>query len=349
MPFADAEFRRIEKLFSESSKDPQQDPIERLIMLILNICDAEPENIDFLIWVITAKMIFKHKEEQAFSKYDLLASIEKEVFAVEEDKKTLEDFKVWAETVRQILDTEIDLPEFDDSRNIGRRAALYLLLYPTNTEVRSLMENKTVSSLIGIMIFQVSSAFEGFSRIKSHWKSNFDQFKLLLKLADRLERGKETLFQVSGSTTNPQLLTETVTYNFRQQKAFQRTERAPYYVLALAKFIGNQKIELAKDRETGFYKLICSNSLSITCNPRKQKNKEAIMFYTSLDVEKNHENIKKLLVQAFDLGLAVGIIDNKETSSLCVFSQLLTHTLDQDEFDSMVDQIKNFKNLIEKA
>ena len=73
-------------------------------------------------------MIFKHKEEQAFSKYDLLASIEKEVFAVEEDKKTLEDFKVWAETVRQILDTEIDLPEFDDSRNIGRRAALYLLL-----------------------------------------------------------------------------------------------------------------------------------------------------------------------------------------------------------------------------
>ena len=163
------------------------------------------------------------------------------------------------------------------------------------------------------MIFQVSSAFEGFSRIKSHWKSNFDQFKLLLKLADRLERGKETLFQVSGSTTNPQLLTETVTYNFRQQKAFQRTERAPYYVLALAKFIGNQKIELAKDRETGFYKLICSNSLSITCNPRKQKNKEAIMFYTSLDVEKNHENIKKLLVQAFDFGLAVGIIDNKET------------------------------------
>ena len=33
------------------------------------------------------------------------------------------------------------------------------------------------------------------------------------------------------------------------------------------------------------------------------------MFYTSLDVEKNHENINKLLVQAFDLGLAVGIID----------------------------------------
>ncbi len=341
------EFEIILKIFKDSSSQKNENSMDRVNRLALQYCQPESPKVDSLIWETVSKLILEYKGQQGFDKKELVGKV-KEITS--KHKKVKDEVEKWIIYLNEIIDAERDLPELnDEDGKIGRRAALYAILFKSFEEVNELASNKVIGKKITLLISLLSSSFDGFSRKYFKIKQTLEDYELVLDLAERIEARNKTTFRVKDFFTNPQLLTKTEIYTFNNKKVFQRTESAPQYVLTLANFIGNLGVKLNKDKERNFYFLEVGGNEKIFCLPKKQRNIDTILFRLVIEEKIDTEKLVPLLRIAADYGVALGIFEDQGKDCICAFIRLLPDTLDQAEFDFMVKQLREFNEAAKKV
>ena len=343
------EYKKFLDLLDKLSFEEKENNLEGFLKHLISFFQNDNKKEDIDLFVITVSTILKHRRQDGFDKSKILSEIKNILI---KDNKLNAELSEWFEIVEQIILSERDVPEFDDKDgSIGRRAALYFILFPKIKEIEQLLIDKKIGNIIALILKLISAAFSGFSRNKSDYKNSSEKFDLLLDFAEQLKKGKSVKIKSLHKNLDTQLLVEIENFYFNERLIFQRRDVIPTFLSTLKVCCQKSGINLSKDEKTGNIFLNCKNNIKIFCEPRSYNQKETLFFSTLIDIHdfenfENFENLKKIFELSFLEATPVGLKTVEDKIVLNTYMELLSDTLDQDEFNFVIDKMIKFNEKI---
>lgn len=192
----------------------------------LRSIDPDAGEFDMAIWAATVRGLRSRYGKKGFDRQQFLAEI------IERAGSLGEEATRWAQGCARVIDAEIEVPTLEDGANLGRRAALAVILTHEPRGLADLDHTLGAGPRVHALVTMAVYAFAGLSRLDATHKSPAARFDAVLSLSEALLDGRSTDLAFEHAGRGPDLSrSETVKIN--GHVALQRIVQPPPYLLML--------------------------------------------------------------------------------------------------------------------
>jgi hypothetical protein len=335
--------KAIPPIFSRASagSDPRWS-WERLATTTLEALDANAIHADRAIWSTLVGMLLEHRADRGFDRRGILRELEAKLA----EAGAIDDaVRKWIKVAGDIFAARRDMTPLSDEGSIGQRAALAVLLAQTPEEVESLQVGKRVALLARTF----SGGFQGLSRAKGDLKADRSQLDVVQEIAERLVRSEPSALGLGTRSFDSDLNSSDEVLLDGSVVGKRVSEPAPHRIMLRARAMeAGQRI--VPEVGTGRLRIVSGEdgekNVYVDDEPGSIKAHPLVRFWTPLvkvtSRTPSAAKVKEILAESWKRGCAVGITDVDGNSTLCCYVVVLTNTLDREEFEHHVAELRKF-------
>jgi hypothetical protein len=292
--------------------------------------DPGAAEVDVEVWASTVSTLLENSGNQGFDRAAMLDRIGSGLSKTDESE-------AWIQGCRRIFNTEVDVPKLDDSRNIGRRAALGLMLAHKPSAVDELEESFGAGPCVRALISLAASAFTGLARLDREYKTGRSQLDGILEIAECLEEGRRLDVKFDGPRLEQDLSMITV-ISVNGQRVLERSSEPLPHLLMLKARAQEAGFTVRVDEQVGLViqeKQGKGPMIQVQEDPDSLPEQPVARLAVELGQLKSRpttDMLRRYLAAAWNNSCAIGLCERDGQSMICGFASLPLATLDRDEF-----------------
>lgn len=313
--------------------------LEEIARNFLLAIEPHSSELDIAIWTATVAALDRRYGKRGFDRQEFLAEIAVSVECHGEEAHA------WARGCKKVIDAEIDVPNLDDGGNLGRRAALAVLLAHEPRELPALEEVLGAGLKVIALATTAVFAFTGFSRLDSSNKQPRARMNAVLAIAEGLYLGRPVEVSVDAARVTQELARrQDIVVDGR--KALERfLEPQPHLLMLKARAMEAGYL-VRVDDPNGTLQIFARGKNSIpvrveesSCSTHSHPVVDLVVSISPLGARPTTASLKALLAAAWTHCTTVAIREEGGAEHVVAVATVPLATLDRDELAFNVDRL----------
>lgn len=320
----------------EKSSNAFVDHVRKILLAF----DPESTEVDLDIWSAVAETAMNSKSRHGFDRLRLVESVE--AWLLEKGKRAPK-YSKWLEVAKDVVSARRGPPPLGDDGSLGQRAGVAFLLAHEPATIEFLEAGEKVKALVSTL----AMAFLGYARSDVKFKKPLSKMDGILTLAEAIEAGTAGELNIRTGRFD-QEMNERDTFSLNGKEIAFRVRSVSSYVLLLRAHAVDAGLQLLVDEDLGRLYLDLGRAadlkIFIDQEALPESSLPVVRFWAPVVEMKartpSAAALRKLLEKSWSTGCALGINSLGDKDFLCAFVTQLTNTLDRDEFDAHVTNIR---------
>ncbi|GLO76502.1 hypothetical protein MACH18_35820 [Phaeobacter italicus] len=301
--------------------------------------EPRSSQVDIAIWTATVEALRSRFGKRGFDRREFLADVEGRL--VDHGPEAAS----WVRGCRKVIDAEIDVPSLADSENIGRRAAIGVILSHEPSGLEALEKGLEAGPRIRALVTVAVYAFAGLSRIDRSLKSPGPRMEAVLEVGERVSTAASVQVEISTFRTGNDL-TRYQAIKVADNMVLERQVEPPAYMAMLIARIKEAGYKVELDDASGQIGIRTGSTngeliFVEICTQSTPENPivNLVLPITTLGRRPTVASLKKFMAVAWESSTTVALRELDEAEELVAMATLLLSTLDRDELSFNVERL----------